>query len=109
MRNHDQQTRQMWKCAYEPAPGAAFADFVRVREPDGFGDVLTECPGYTTALPETIEAVRAWVHWEKGELRSLVARPSERLISAIEIVNSSVARHRELKLKPRSKGGLGDD
>jgi hypothetical protein len=50
-------------CGYVPGAvrkGPAF---------DGFEGELTTCVGYTTSLPEVVEASRARLWWDKGQLR----------------------------------------
>jgi hypothetical protein len=54
------------------------------------------CPGYSTNLPEVIEATRAWLHWDKGAIRAFTGKdpPTEGLIDAVEIVNGAIMESR---------------
>lgn len=65
------------------------------------------CPGYTTTLPEVIEAVRARVHWDKGELTQFVhGQASDSLLTGIEILHGSVGTVQNWIIdNPVKKGG----
>lgn len=54
------------------------------------------CPGYSTSLPETIEAARAWRHWDRADLRVFIGGewPTEPLVLAIETFDDAVNKHR---------------
>lgn len=48
---------------------------------------LTVCAGYTTRLPQVIEAGRARLHWERGTLRARCdgREPTPILLDALEV------------------------
>lgn len=68
MRETPREVRRALACAYEaPVDGA------RGYEPPGYdGPRLATCPGYTTVLPEVIEAKEARIYFDKGSLALLV-------------------------------------
>ncbi len=66
-----ENTRQMLGCPYAPKAPALPVNCWRPAE--GYkGPTPTVCPGYSTMLPETIEAARAWTYFEKGELTQFI-------------------------------------
>ena len=102
--------RQMIGCGYLPP----VADHVRlsVWQPTPFspkigyrGPDATTCPGYTCALPEVIEVVRARTHWTKGQLVVFARDPSEQLVMAIEILDAEVNAYERWAQTPADEGG----
>jgi hypothetical protein len=81
------EQRQQMGCGYETAisgaepwsPSNVFVLWPADDEP-------TVCPGYTTRLPEVLEAARARIHWQKGaiELACGGEPPSEQLVALVE-------------------------
>lgn len=61
------------------------------------GPPLTVCPGYTTSLPETIEAARAWRHWDRADIRVFTGGewPTQSLTIAIESFDDAVSKHQK--------------
>lgn len=102
-------TRQLLGCGYEPPPPAPFV--VEPWEPPrtsaGFdGDPVAVCAGYTTRLPEVFEAMRARHHWTKGQLESFCeGPPSEHLMMAIEILDSSSSSVERYGMTAAKDGG----
>lgn len=83
------QDRQMAGCGYLPKPGPELLPYVRPWSGLGYaGDAPTQCPGYTTNLPEVQEVARAHLHWSKGALVPWLQGKdaSEALLSGIEIL-----------------------
>lgn len=70
------------------------------------GPVPTACPGYTTQLPEVIEAARAWSYWQKGELSHLTGgKPaSEELLDRLDQIDHAVSEH-EHSAREAAKAG----
>jgi hypothetical protein len=86
MANLSKDTRRMEGCGYEPAWEHARPDVTGYTGPK-----LTVCAGYSTNLPEVIEAARGWSHWKNGELTSFArGMPTEALIESIEHFNGAV-------------------
>jgi hypothetical protein len=85
MEEHPQQTRQALGCGYEPQLEGS-----RTLASYNSDVTPTVCPGYSTALPETIEVARARLHWSKGALTSFCAgRASEAVMTGIEILEGA--------------------
>lgn len=98
--------RQGWGCGHElpPAPGVPVAPWSGC----GYdGPAPTICPGYTTTLPETIEAARAWKWWSKGELAAFVdgAPVSGPLKIGIEVFDAAMGAFERWRMTPRERGG----
>lgn len=81
-----QEQRQTMRCGFLPIydGGRAWCHVGMDLGDDGDG-APTVCPGYTTRLPEVIEASRARLHWSKGSLREYLgdSSPTELLMDAI--------------------------
>lgn len=108
--NNTAETRQMWRCPYEPDSPAAKQPFVRAPRPEGSTVEPTVCPGYTTSLPETIEVARAWGWAERGCLRDFTRdEPTEALVDAVELFGGHVEAFKNKLMTARSKGGLRDE
>lgn len=106
MASYNMATRQGWACGYELAPGAGIP--VAAWSGLGYkGEPPTVCPGFTTTLPETVEAARAWRWWSKGQLADFVdgAQVSEELKLAIEIFDGAIGNFERWRMTPTSKGG----
>lgn len=91
-----EETRQSYRCPYAPIAPERLRPFVRVIVPPAYsGEELTECPGYTSALPEVVEAFRAWRHWEKADVRAFTggAWPTRALTLGIEAADAAVSAH----------------
>lgn len=86
--------RQAWMCPYE-TPNASCR--TPVIPPAYSGQPLTVCPGYTTSLPETIEAARGWRHWDRADIRAFTGGewPTTALTLAIETFDDAVAKHQK--------------
>jgi len=68
--------------------------------------LLPVCAGYTTKLPEVWEALRAWRHWQKGELQSFCGgMPTGALLIALEIFDGEVNACNAWEMTPESEGG----
>jgi hypothetical protein len=98
--------RQFLGCGYAPPPkaGTPVDPWSAPR-----GDRATVCPGYTTKLPEVIEAARARFHWEKGALGMFCEGelPTELLMRSIEILASASNDCSDYYMTPANKGGGG--
>lgn len=108
MQTTTQLRRQLIKCGHEPA-------LVNIREPlrpwthaaDEHADKHTTCPGYTTKLPEVIEASHAHAHWNKHDIRVATggAEPTHALVTAVEVIAGAASAVQEWCMTPASKGG----
>lgn len=75
MAHTSEQVRQTMGCGYAPVPTGPLARMVNIPVPtSGCRVSVTVCPGYSTRLPETIEAARARLHWSKGGPSSIGIR-----------------------------------
>jgi len=74
--------------------------------PNYKGPKSTVCPGYTASLPEVVEACRARMHWEKGELASFTrGEPTEALTLCIEILENAINAQQSWAMTPVADGG----
>jgi hypothetical protein len=110
MRTRTQESRQMIGCGYEPPPPENKRPYLSLWNggslPNYPGPKSTVCPGYSTNLPETIEAARARLHWSKGELSAFTrGEPSEALVIGIEILEGAVNELQSWGAKSRADGG----
>ena len=99
----DSGTRKMWHCGWLPATawcGIGFRLPVGAPEP-------TMCPGYTISLPEVIEAGRAMLWRNHGQLQELYDVPiTQALRDCVDILNfeiKRVERHELMVIKQRQK------
>jgi hypothetical protein len=84
------EQRQLSGCGYLPQPDERVRAYVNLSAPLGCKAEVTMCPGYSTGLPEVIEASRGRLHWSKGNLREFTAgQPTESLMIAIEIIEGA--------------------
>lgn len=67
----------------------------------------TTCAGYTTKLPEVLEAARASAWLKRGDLRAFVddETPGENLVDAIDIHDGAVSAKDAYYTTPADKGG----
>jgi hypothetical protein len=99
-------------CGYEPPAPPSVRDSVwdPPRGELGTDVEVTTCPGYTTMLPEVIEAARARSHWEKGQLEAFCGdEPSEPLVVAVEMFDAAVGQYSYWRSTSKKKGGGADD
>lgn len=106
-----QTQRQFLACGYEPP-----SDRVRLTiwQPPGGkagyeGPPATICAGYTTNLPEVVEATIARVHWSKGNAAIIAdgEQPSEDLLNAIVVLESEYNALQHWIMTPSKDGGGG--
>lgn len=110
MLNNPKVLRQSNGCGYElPAPrpdvwhppGGELGFKTDAKRP------LTTCAGYTTKLPEVMEASRA-SHWlKRGDLRAFLddEQPNEHLVDAIDIYDGAASQKDNYYMTPADKGG----
>lgn len=100
-RDQSLQMRQTLGCAYESSVTPSFP----WRHAGDDGPKLSVCPGYSTKLPEVIEAAAAYQHWEKGTLdhRFRGYELTERLMDALEILGANVGAVQSWALRKRSE------
>jgi hypothetical protein len=85
MQTQTTETRALMGCGYLPLAGKPSG------RPPGYEGELTVCQGYSTKLPEVIEASYARSWWEKGQLREWAeGEPTAALRVAIDHLNSQV-------------------
>lgn len=110
MRSTTTHARQMLGCGYESpgklALGVWRSPTWKANAPD---DEPTTCVGYTSKLPEVIEASRAHAHWDKGDLRIATSGevPTDALVLAVEVIASESHRTQEWLMTPAKDGGGG--
>ena len=73
---------------WEVAPGSLVPEIAVMQ--NGMARPVV-CPGYSTKLPAVYEAVRAWGHWEKGQLQHRYKEPPQQLLDLIELFNQEKA------------------
>lgn len=108
METRTAEQRQLLGCGYLPPPEESKRAYVRPWAGLGYKDKQpTVCPGYTTSLPETIEAARARLHWEKGGPAAIGVTDWEAdpLTQGIEILSSQMGEFQMWIATPSSKGG----
>jgi hypothetical protein len=103
-----QQSRQQLGCGFEPLPGENMPKPIPWIGCGYDGARPPVCSGYTTKMPEVIEAARAWRHWNKGELLSFTrTEPARPLTDSIEIFDNAVSECQAWQMKPKAEGGGG--
>jgi len=106
METTNRATRQDMGCGYESRVRTALPWTPHPSSEIDPEDVTT-CVGYTSTLPEVIEAVRARAHWSKGSLDAYTLGPcNENLRVAIEILDASANQLDFAQTTPASQGGL---
>lgn len=87
--------RRSWHCGYLPVSEHKGPGFL-----GGGSDWpnYTTCPGYTISLPQVYETARARMLWDKGCLKLRHKKPSDALLSAIEILQCSASKCETLSL-----------
>lgn len=104
--------RQTMRCGYEPALADARlsstwwpSGFSGFPQEDGTPGVASTCPGYTTKLPEVVEASRLHWWWGKGQLRDRVEDGvvNDRVIQVVEIIGAEVAAVEAHEMDERAK------
>lgn len=115
-KNVPQRTRLLAGCAYEPEAPVNLRPYVQpwsgcgvesrpaTDDEPAFPSV---CPGYSTSLPEVIEAARARAHWEKGELTQFCrGQASDPMLRALEYLHGAVNTVQRWAMEnPRKKAG----
>lgn len=101
------QIRQTMGCAYEPPPDEPLRPFVHIAVPAGCEVEPTVCAGYSTKLPEVIEAARARLHWSKGSLDHFCrGYATQQLLMAIEVHDAAINETQAWSIKnPQKKAG----
>lgn len=108
---NDVETRQSMGCGYEPPIELRLPLWTprAFKLPERRDDSLwpSTCVGYTANLPEVIEAARARVHWNKGQLEAFLGGPAtEQTMIAIEILEGSSNELQLAGVTPEAEGGL---
>lgn len=104
MESLSEEQRQLGACGFLPAPAERLRPFVQAWQGLGYsGPKPTVCPGYTTNLPETIEAARA--HYWKRDLRSFTEgeQPTPALVMAVEIYEGATGECQSWCMENRVK------
>lgn len=109
MRTNSQIVRQGMGCGYEPPPPKT-VPVLPWQPPLGRkgyqGDPPRVCAGYTTTLPEVLEAVQAHRHWRHGSLEAFCGgKPSEDLMQAVLILESAYNAVELWRVTPIAQGG----
>jgi hypothetical protein len=73
--------------------------------PNYKGPKTTVCPGYSTALPEVIETVRAHRHWSKGNYQVADREPRDAQVIALEIFDASLSEYQSWSMTSEEDGG----
>lgn len=108
MKERSVESRQMMGCGYEkPSPFAApwsHTAFKRPADADPDRPYPTVCAGYTTKLPEVVEAARAHFHSERETFSSLVGkRATPHLMTCIELMASEVNAVQAWSMRDKTK------
>ena len=106
MQSNGYQMRRVMKCGFIPVdehvPGMHW-------QPDAFD--LTVCAGYSTALPEVLDAVKNYDNYESGNLHySCGGDPPPVLLDAISLLRGSVRSKDAYRMREQAKkngGGHG--
>jgi hypothetical protein len=69
------------------------------------GPPTTVCPGYSTALPEVIEAVRAHRHWSKGNYPVAEREPGDPMVVSLELFDGAINEFQLWAMTPEADGG----
>lgn len=98
-KRNDVTTRQQLACGFEPT-----TDGAKPWHPRYFviaGQDLETCPGYTASLPEVLETLDAFPHWEAGTLDDLLdgARAPKALLRALVAMKDGVNEFQEARRK----------
>ena len=102
--------RQSLACHYEPKIDNAHPWDHQGRKPAPYEDKQPKmCAGYVCTLPQVVEARRAHLHWNKGQLDVIAPEPTERLVECIEIYHYASNSLESWLMTPRSKGGGRED
>lgn len=104
------EQRQLDGCGLAPLAPERLLRFVKPSIGLGYsGPGPTVCPGYSTALPEVIEAARARLHWSKGGPAAIGVTDwqDDPLSMAVEILDNEIETFRGWCTTPSSKGGGG--
>jgi hypothetical protein len=119
MQRFTRAERQAIACGYEPLHPLSTAwihEGMKIRivtHDDGTttSDRPKTCPGYTTTLPEVIEASQARLFFGKGELLAFTGGepPTDALRASIVHLEIAAGEMQEWLLTPKSKGGGGAD
>lgn len=111
MQANDRITRQGMGCGYEPpAPrGVRVMPWQPPPGSKGFAhERPTVCAGYTTSLPEVLEATKARVHWKMGQLGEYLGeRAQPELLDSVLILEAEVNSVDVWRITPAKDGGGG--
>jgi hypothetical protein len=84
-------------------PGAT-SELVANFTPPGAFVAASVCPGYSTSLPEVIEAARLHRHWEKGTLRDRIdCDPTPLLLDLIETYDNGLSAAKAYAMTPEDQ------
>ena len=103
MRTTDQNTRKEMGCGYEPLVPLGLRRR-RWTHRAYRGPAPTVCAGYTTRLPEVLEAATERLHWDKGALTEPLSEPMK---LAIEVLEGAALDVEAWLRKPAKEGGGG--
>jgi hypothetical protein len=109
MRANNQIVRQGMGCGFEPAPPTS-VPVMPWQPPMGSkgyqGDRPKICAGYTTSLPEVVEASLAHAHWRHGQLAVFCGgAPTEDLMQAVLILEGAYNAVDLWRVTPANEGG----
>lgn len=111
MQTTTQYRRQLIRCGHEPLLTIRLPEPLRpwTHQGDEHGPKHTTCPGYTTKLPEVIEASHANAWASKHDIRVAThgEEPTPALVLAVEVVAGAANAVQEWLMTPASQGGGG--
>ena len=99
------ETRMDLGCGWEPARAGA-----QPWSPASWasrGSDVSTCPGYTASLPEVVEVVGAYPHYEHGYLAEYLdgATPTPVALDCLAVFHYALEGHRGDVMRERAKGG----
>lgn len=104
MQCNDYQMRRFMKCGYLDDSEHLNGSFW---QPDAFD--LTVCAGYSTTLPEVVDAVTNYHHYDTGQLRDACdGQPSPVLLQALSLLKGAVLSKDAYRMKEQAKKNGGN-
>lgn len=110
MRTTGKLQRQSLGCGFEAAPPPTVPIMMWQPPAKAYsGPPPTMCAGYSTNLPEVIEALVARVHWSKGNVAAACdgEQPGEDLLNSILILEGASNDVQQWLMTPAKDGGGG--
>lgn len=107
MQSRSTKERQALGCGYSP-PGGVVMPWQPPGGRVGYqGAPLTACAGYTTNLPEVVEASVAYRHWKHGALDRWIGKdePDDALLDSLLVIENTCKQFEVWISTPAKDGG----